>query len=54
MLVVPLSVLCFTAFHSVLFPAHPRYHFQTIHFLALSAAALLTHVLRRPDEPGRG
>jgi 4-amino-4-deoxy-L-arabinose transferase-like glycosyltransferase len=53
-LVVPLSALCFTAFHSVLFPAHPRYHFQTIPVLALSAAALLTRVRRRAEEPGRG
>jgi hypothetical protein len=40
-LLLPLSVLYFTALHSVLFPGNPRYHSAVIPFLCIAAAAAL-------------
>ena len=40
-LLIPLTVLYFTALHSVLFPGSPRYHSAVIPFLCIAAAAVL-------------
>ena len=40
-LLLPLTVLYFTALHSVLFPGNPRYHSAAIPFLCIAAAAAL-------------
>ena len=40
-LLIPLTVLYFTALHSVLFPGNPRYHSAVIPFLCIAAAAAL-------------
>ncbi|TDI98502.1 MAG: hypothetical protein E2O73_09225 [Deltaproteobacteria bacterium] len=40
-LLMPLTVLYFTALHSVLFPGNPRYHSAVIPFLCIAAASVL-------------
>lgn len=45
--VVPLTLAYVCSFHSILFPATPRYHFATIPMLAISAAALLSRLASR-------
>jgi len=49
-LVVPLTIVYFSALHTLLFPDDPRYHLPILPFLALSASALC---LRAAAIPGR-
>ena len=43
-LVVPLTIVYFAAFHTLIFPDDPRYHLPILPFLAISAAALIVRV----------
>ena len=46
-LVVPLTIVYFSALHTLLFPDDPRYHLPILPFLAISAAGLCVSVAAR-------
>jgi hypothetical protein len=48
---VPLSLAYFCFWHLLIFPAHPRYHFPMLPFLALSAASLWSGAARPAPAP---